>query len=150
MRVVVQRVTKASVSVDDAVVGSIEKGLLVLLGITHDDTKEDVDWLVNKVVQMGIFDDSKGIMNLSLKDIDGQMLVVSQFTLHALTKKGNRPSYIQAAKHQIAVPLYEAFVQQAQALLEKPVPTGVFGAMMQIDLINDGPVTMVVDSKNKE
>jgi D-tyrosyl-tRNA(Tyr) deacylase len=150
MRVVVQRVTKASVSVDDAVVGSIEKGLLVLLGITHDDTKEDVDWLVNKVVQMRIFDDSKGIMNLSLKDIDGQMLVVSQFTLHALTKKGNRPSYIQAAKHQIAVPLYEAFVQQAQALLEKPVPTGVFGAMMQIDLINDGPVTMVVDSKNKE
>ena len=150
MRVVVQRVTKASVSVGDAVVGSIEKGLLVLLGITHDDTKEDVDWLVNKVVQMRIFDDSKGIMNLSLKDIDGQMLVVSQFTLHALTKKGNRPSYIQAAKHQIAVPLYEAFVQQAQALLEKPVPTGVFGAMMQIDLINDGPVTMVVDSKNKE
>ena len=150
MRVVVQRVTKASVSVGDAVVGSIEKGLLVLLGITHDDTKEDVDWLVNKVVQMRIFDDSKGIMNLSLKDIDGQMLVVSQFTLHALTKKGNRPSYIQAAKHQIAVPLYEAFVQQAQALLEKPVPTGVFGAMMQIDLTNDGPVTMVVDSKNKE
>jgi D-tyrosyl-tRNA(Tyr) deacylase len=122
----------------------------VLLGITHDDTKEDVDWLVNKVVQMRIFDDSKGIMNLSLKDIGGEMLVVSQFTLHALTKKGNRPSYIQAAKHQIAVPLYEAFVQQAQALLEKPVPTGVFGAMMQIDLINDGPVTMVVDSKNKE
>ena len=150
MRVVVQRVTKASVSVGDAVVGSIEKGLLVLLGITHDDTKEDVDWLVNKVVQMRIFDDSKGIMNLSLKDIGGEMLVVSQFTLHALTKKGNRPSYIQAAKHQIAVPLYEAFVQQAQALLEKPVPTGVFGAMMQIDLINDGPVTMVVDSKNKE
>ena len=150
MRVVVQRVTKASVSVDDAVVGSIEKGLLVLLGITHDDTKEDVDWLVNKVVQMRIFDDSKGVMNLSLKDIDGQMLVVSQFTLHALTKKGNRPSYIQAAKHQIAVPLYEAFVHQAQALLEKPVPTGVFGAMMQIDLTNDGPVTMVVDSKNKE
>ena len=150
MRVVVQRVTKASVSVGDAVVGSIEKGLLVLLGITHDDTKEDVDWLVNKVVQMRIFDDSKGIMNLSLKDIGGEMLVVSQFTLHALTKKGNRPSYIQAAKHQIAVPLYKAFVQQAQALLEKPVPTGVFGAMMQIDLINDGPVTMVVDSKNKE
>ncbi|MGB0199271.1 MAG: D-aminoacyl-tRNA deacylase [Flavobacteriaceae bacterium] len=150
MRVVVQRVTKASVSVDDAVVGSIEKGLLVLLGITHDDTQEDVDWLVNKVVQMRIFDDPKGVMNLSLKDIDGQMLVVSQFTLHALTKKGNRPSYIQAAKHQIAVPLYEAFVQQAQALLEKPVPTGVFGAMMQIDLTNDGPVTMVVDSKNKE
>ena len=150
MRVVVQRVTKASVSVGDAVVGSIEKGLLVLLGITHDDTKEDVDWLVNKVVQMRIFDDSKGIMNLSLKDIGGEMLVVSQFTLHALTKKGNRPSYIQAAKHQIAVPLYEAFVQQAQALLEKPVPTGVFGAMMQIDLTNDGPVTMVVDSKNKE
>ena len=150
MRVVLQRVTKASVSVDDAVVGSIEKGLLVLLGITHDDTKEDVDWLVNKVVQMRIFDDSKGIMNLSLKDIGGEMLVVSQFTLHALTKKGNRPSYIQAAKHQIAVPLYEAFVQQAQALLEKPVPTGVFGAMMQIDLTNDGPVTMVVDSKNKE
>ena len=150
MRVVVQRVTKASVSVDDAVVGSIEKGLLVLLGITHDDTKEDVDWLVNKVVQMRIFDDPKGVMNLSLKDVDGEMLVVSQFTLHALTKKGNRPSYIQAAKHQIAVPLYEAFVQQAQALLEKPVPTGVFGAMMQIDLTNDGPVTMVVDSKNKE
>ena len=150
MRVVVQRVTKASVSVGDAVVGSIEKGLLVLLGITHDDTKEDVDWLVNKVVQMRIFDDPKGVMNLSLKDIGGEMLVVSQFTLHALTKKGNRPSYIQAAKHQIAVPLYEAFVQQAQALLEKPVPTGVFGAMMQIDLTNDGPVTMVVDSKNKE
>lgn len=150
MRVVVQRVTKASVSVDDAVVGSIEKGLLVLLGITHDDTKEDVDWLVNKVVQMRIFDDPKGVMNLSLNDIGGEMLVVSQFTLHALTKKGNRPSYIQAAKHQIAVPLYEAFVHQAQALLEKPVPTGVFGAMMQIDLTNDGPVTMVVDSKNKE
>ena len=150
MRVVVQRVTKASVSVGDAVVGSIEKGLLVLLGITHDDTKEDVDWLVNKVVQMRIFDDSKGIMNLSLKDIDGQMLVVSQFTLHALTKKGNRPSYIQAAKHQLAVPLYEAFVGQVQELLGKPIARGVFGAMMKIDLTNDGPVTIVVDSKNRE
>jgi D-tyrosyl-tRNA(Tyr) deacylase len=150
MRVVVQRVTQASVSVDEAVVGSINKGLLVLLGVTHDDTMEDVDWLVSKVVHMRIFDDSKGVMNDSLIDVNGELLVVSQFTLYALTKKGNRPSYIQAAKHQTAVPLYEAFVQKAEIMLGKPVFTGEFGAMMKIDLVNDGPVTIFVDSKNRE
>lgn len=150
MRVVIQRVEKAAVSVDSAIVGSIEKGLLVLLGITHDDTMEDVEWLVHKVVQMRIFDDPKGVMNYSLQDVGGDMLVVSQFTLHAQTKKGNRPSYIQAAKHQIAVPLYEAFVKQAETLIGKPVATGVFGAMMKVTLTNDGPVTIVVDSKNRE
>jgi len=150
MRVVVQRVNQASVSVDEAVVGSINKGLLVLLGVTHDDTMEDVDWLVSKVVHMRIFDDSKGVMNDSLIDVNGELLVVSQFTLYALTKKGNRPSYIQAAKHQIAVPLYEAFVQKAEIMLGKPVSTGEFGAMMKIDLVNDGPVTIFVDSKNRE
>jgi D-tyrosyl-tRNA(Tyr) deacylase len=150
MRVVVQRVTQANVLVDEAVVGSVNKGLLVLLGVTHDDTMEDVDWLVSKVVHMRIFDDSKGVMNDSLIDVSGDLLVVSQFTLHALTKKGNRPSYIQAAKHQTAVPLYEAFVQKAEIMLGKPVSTGKFGAMMKIDLVNDGPVTIFVDSKNKE
>ncbi len=150
MRVVIQRVEKAAVSVDSAIVGSIEKGLLVLLGITHDDTMEDVEWLVKKVVQMRIFDDPKGVMNHSLQDVGGNMLVVSQFTLHAQTKKGNRPSYVQAAKHQIAVPLYEAFVKQAEALIGKPVATGVFGSMMKVTLTNDGPVTIVVDSKNRE
>lgn len=150
MKVVIQRVEKASVSVESAVVGSVGKGILVLLGITHDDTMDDVNWLANKIVQMRIFDDSKGVMNLSLIDVGGDMLVVSQFTLHALTKKGNRPSYVQAAKHQIAVPLYEAFVGQVQELLGKPIARGVFGAMMKIDLTNDGPVTIVVDSKNRE
>jgi len=150
MRVVIQRVEKAAVSLDSAIVGSIEKGLLVLLGVTHDDTMEDVEWLVNKVVQMRIFDDPKGVMNHSLQDVVGDMLVVSQFTLHAQTKKGNRPSYIQAAKHQIAVPLYEAFVKQTEALIGKPVATGVFGSMMKVTLTNDGPVTIVVDSKNRE
>ncbi|MBL6646434.1 MAG: D-tyrosyl-tRNA(Tyr) deacylase [Flavobacteriaceae bacterium] len=150
MRVVVQRVSQASVSVDEAVIGSINKGLLVLLGVTHDDTMEDVDWLVRKVVQMRIFDDSDGVMNSSLLDVGGDLVVVSQFTLHALTKKGNRPSYVHAANHQIAVPLYEAFVQKAEIILGKPVSTGEFGAMMKIDLINDGPVTIMVDSKKRE
>ena len=150
MKVVIQRVERATVSVEGVVVGSVGKGILVLLGITHDDTMDDVYWLANKIVQMRIFDDSKGVMNLSLIDVGGDVLVVSQFTLHALTKKGNRPSYVQAAKHQIAVPLYEAFVQQVQELLGKPIARGVFGAMMKIDLTNDGPVTIVVDSKNRE
>ena len=149
MRVVIQRVCEASVRVDGEIVGSVSKGLLVFLGITHDDQIEDVSWLVKKTLGLRIFSDTNDVMNLSLLDVDGDVLVVSQFTLHALTKKGNRPSYIEAAKPETALPLYRSFVEQCEKALGKPVATGVFGAMMDVQLHNDGPVTILMDSKNK-
>lgn len=150
MRVVLQRVAHASVTVDGTVTGSIDKGLLVLMGVEDADTHEDVAWLSNKIVQMRIFDDADGVMNLSVKDVGGAVLLVSQFTLHASTKKGNRPSYIKASKPDKAVPLYEAMIQQLSADLGQPVQTGIFGADMKVSLLNDGPVTIVMDSQNKE
>jgi D-tyrosyl-tRNA(Tyr) deacylase len=150
MRVVIQRVAQASVKVDETVCGSIEKGLLVLIGVEDADTHEDVLWLSNKIVQMRIFDDADGVMNLSVKDIGGAVLLVSQFTLHASTKKGNRPSYIKASKPEKAIPMYEAMIQQLSADLGKPVQTGIFGADMKVRLLNDGPVTIVMDSQNRE
>jgi len=150
MKLVIQRVKEASVSIEGKLAGSIQKGLLVLLGIESADTMEDVQWLSNKIVQMRIFDDAEGVMNWSVKEIGGNILLVSQFTLHASTKKGNRPSYIAAAKHDISVPLYEAMIKQLSTDMGAPIQTGVFGADMQVALINDGPVTIIVDSKNKE
>ena len=149
MRVVIQRVSKASVRVDGETVGSISKGLLVFLGITHDDDMEDVLWLVKKTIGLRIFKDTGDLMNLSIHDIEGELLVVSQFTLHALTKKGNRPSYIEAAKPEKALPLYKSFVEECEKALGRSVSTGVFGSMMDVQLCNDGPVTILIDSKNK-
>ena len=146
---VIQRVGKASVRVDGEIVASISKGLLVFLGITHDDLIEDVSWLAKKTLGLRIFSDTNDVMNLSLLDVDGDMLVVSQFTLHALTKKGNRPSYIEAAKPETALPLYRSFVEQCEEALGRLVATGVFGATMDVELHNDGPVTILIDSKNK-
>ena len=150
MKVVIQRVNEASVSIDGQIAGSIQKGLMVLLGIETTDTMEDVDWLSNKIVQMRIFDDAEGVMNLSVKEVGGNILLVSQFTLHASTKKGNRPSYIAAAKHDISIPLYEAMIKKLTADMGAPIQTGVFGADMKVALVNNGPVTIIVDSKNKE
>ncbi|MGB2100414.1 MAG: D-aminoacyl-tRNA deacylase [Flavobacteriaceae bacterium] len=150
MRVVIQRVSEASVRVDGEIVGSISKGLLVFLGITHDDDMEDISWLVKKTIGLRIFNDTNDVMNLSLLDTEGELLVVSQFTLHALTKKGNRPSYIDAANPETALPLYQSFVEQSEKALGRSVSTGVFGAMMDVQLCNDGPVTILMDSKNKE
>jgi D-tyrosyl-tRNA(Tyr) deacylase len=150
MKVVIHRVNEASVSIDGQVAGAIQKGLMVLLGIETADTMEDVDWLSNKIVQMRIFDDAEGVMNLSVKEVRGNILLVSQFTLHASTKKGNRPSYIAAAKHDISIPLYEARIKKLNADIGAPSQTGVFGADMKVALINNGPVTIIVDSKNKE
>jgi D-tyrosyl-tRNA(Tyr) deacylase len=150
MRIVIQRVSSASVSINDAVVGQIGKGVMILLGITPEDTKADADWLVGKVSRLRIFDDANGVMNLSLQDIGGEALVVSQFTLMASYRKGNRPSYIHAAPPSVAIPLYEYFVKELQAVIGRPVPTGQFGADMQVSLTNDGPVTIVMDSKNPE
>ncbi len=150
MKVVIQRVNEASVSIDGQIAGSIQKGLLVLLGIETADTMEDLDWLSNKIVQMRIFDDAEAVMNLSVKEVGGNILLVSQFTLHASTKKGNRPSYIAAAKHDIAVPLYEAMIKKLSADMGAPIQTGVFGADMKVALVNNGPVTIIVDSKNRE
>jgi len=150
MKLVIQRVNEASVSIDGQIAGSIQKGLMVLLGIEMADTMEDVDWLSNKIVQMRIFDDAEGVMNLSVKEIGGNILLVSQFTLHASTKKGNRPSYLAAAKHDISIPLYEAMIKKLTADMGAPIQTGVFGADMKVALINNGPVTIIVDSKNKE
>lgn len=150
MKVVIQRVSQASVTIDNQIVANIQKGLLVLVGIEDADTQEDSSWLSSKIVNLRIFGDENDIMNLSVKDIDGDIIVVSQFTLHALTKKGNRPSYIKASKPEIAVPLYEQFVFQIEQDLGKKVQTGVFGADMKVQLLNDGPVTIVIDSKNKE
>ena len=150
MRVVIQRVANASVTVESKVVSEIQKGLLVFVGIEEADTQEDLDWLVTKITQLRIFNDENEVMNLSVQDIDGDVLVVSQFTLHAATKKGNRPSYIKAAKPDIAIPMYERFVKALESKLGKKVPTGIFGADMKVLLLNDGPVTIQIDSKNKE
>ncbi len=149
MKAVLQRVKEASVTIDGEVTGAIAMGLLVLLGIETADTQEDVVWLANKIVNMRIFDDAEGVMNLSVKEVSGQLLLVSQFTLHASTKKGNRPSYIAAAKHDISIPLYEAMIQQLDIEMGGPIQTGKFGADMQVALINNGPVTIIIDSKNK-
>ena len=150
MRVVIQRVSQASVTVEAKVVAEIQKGLLVFVGIEEADTQEDLDWLVTKITQLRIFGDENEVMNLSVQDIGGDVLVVSQFTLHAATKKGNRPSYIKAAKPDIAIPMYERFVKALESKLGKKVPTGIFGADMKVLLLNDGPVTIQIDSKNKE
>ncbi|WP_454990464.1 D-aminoacyl-tRNA deacylase [Capnocytophaga sputigena] len=150
MRVVIQKVTHASVDIEKQTVASINKGLLVLVGIEDSDTDEDIVWLSAKIVNLRVFEDENGVMNLSVKDVDGEVLVVSQFTLHAATKKGNRPSYIRAARPEVAIPIYEAFVKQVETLLGKQVPTGQFGAMMQVNLCNDGPVTILIDTKNKD
>ncbi|QEC40889.1 D-aminoacyl-tRNA deacylase [Pseudobacter ginsenosidimutans] len=150
MRVVIQRVTEASVTIDNSIRSSIGKGLLVLAGIEDADTQEDIDWLSAKIVQLRIFNDADGVMNLSLKDIDGELLLVSQFTLHASTKKGNRPSYIKASKPPVAIPLYEKLIARLEMELGKPIGTGEFGADMKVALLNDGPVTIIIDSKNKE
>ena len=150
MRVVIQKVTQASVSIENQIVASINKGLLVLVGIEDGDTNEDIAWLSSKIVNLRVFDDDKGVMNLSVKEVEGEVLIVSQFTLHASTKKGNRPSYIKAARPEVAIPIYEAFIKQVESLLGKRVPTGQFGATMQVSLCNDGPVTILIDTKNKE
>ena len=150
MKTVIQRVSSASVTIDSKVVADIQKGLLVLVGIEDADNQEDINWLTAKIANIRIFGDENEVMNLSVKDVDGDVIVVSQFTLHANTKKGNRPSYIKASKPEIAIPLYENFVQQFEKELGKKVQTGVFGADMKVALINDGPVTIVVDSKNKD
>ena len=150
MRAVIQRVSEASVVVEDEKVANIQQGLLVLLGIEIEDTKEDADWLANKISALRIFSDSEGKMNNSILDVDGDVIVVSQFTLHAKTKKGNRPSYIKASRPEQAIPLYELFKEELSQLIGKKVQSGVFGANMQVSLINDGPVTIIIDTKNKE
>lgn len=150
MKVVIQRALESSVTIDNQIVAQIQKGLLVLVGIEDADAKEDIDWLISKIANLRIFEDENQIMNLSIKDINGEMIVVSQFTLHAATKKGNRPSYIKAAKPDVAIPLYEVFVKQMETELGRTVQTGQFGADMKVSLINDGPVTIIIDSKNKE
>lgn len=149
MRAVIQRVSRASVSVEDKIISSIEKGILVLLGVEDTDSLEDVEWLSKKISNLRIFPDDAGVMNRSVTAVDGELIVVSQFTLHAMTKKGNRPSYIKAAGPDIAVPLYEAFCNKVSELTGKKVGTGVFGAEMRVELINDGPVTIIIDTKNK-
>lgn len=149
MRAVIQRVSRAEVVVDEQVVGAIQHGLLILLGVEVADSVADADYLVQKISQMRIFNDAQGKMNLSVLDKSGECLVVSQFTLHAETKKGNRPSFIQSARPEQAIPLYEYFIQQMNILLEKPCATGVFGADMKVSLLNDGPVTIIIDSKQK-
>ncbi len=150
MRVLIQRVSEASVTIEGKVKSSIGSGLLVLLGVEAEDTTQDIEWLCGKITRLRIFNDENEVMNLSIKDIDGEMIVVSQFTLHASTKKGNRPSYIKAAKPDIAIPMYEQFVKQMESELGKPVQTGEFGADMKVRLLNDGPVTIWIDSKNRE
>lgn len=150
MKAVIQRVSKASVTIDGKTVATINKGFLILLGIINEDTQEDINWLSRKVVNLRIFEDAKGVMNNSLLDINGEAIVVSQFTLYANTKKGNRPSYIKAAKPEIAIPLYESFVAQLETALGKKIQTGQFGKDMKVELLNDGPVTIIIDSKLKE
>ncbi|WP_299109023.1 D-aminoacyl-tRNA deacylase [uncultured Tenacibaculum sp.] len=149
MKTVIQRVSKASVTIEGKKVADIKSGLLILLGIINEDTMEDIQWLTKKIVNLRIFNDDNGVMNTSVKDINGGIIVVSQFTLHASTKKGNRPSYIKAAKPDIAIPLYQKFVQQIENELGKKVQTGEFGADMKVELLNDGPVTILIDSKDK-
>ena len=150
MKAVIQRVTQASVTIEQKIVAAIQTGLLVLVGIEEADTFDDIDWLVNKITNLRIFGDANQVMNLSVKDVDGDILVVSQFTLHASIKKGHRPSYLKAAKSKISIPLYENFVVQLGIALGKKIQTGIFAADMKVSLLNDGPVTIVIDSKNKE
>ncbi len=150
MRVVIQRVSEASVIIENENVANILNGLLVLVGIEPDDNQEDIQWLASKIINLRIFPDENKIMNFSVKESNGEIIVVSQFTLHAATKKGNRPSYIKAAKPDIAIPLYESFVQQMELELGKKIQTGQFGANMKVSLVNDGPVTIIIDTKNKE
>ena len=150
MRVVLQRVASASVTIDGAVKSSIQKGILILLGIVENDTQEDIEWLCKKIINLRIFRDANDVMNLSVLDVGGDMLVVSQFTLHASTKKGNRPSYIKAARPETAIPLYESFIKNLKEKSGNKVVTGEFGAMMQVTLVNDGPVTIIIDSQLRE
>lgn len=150
MRIILQRVSEASVIVNEKTVGEIGPGLLVLIGIEEEDTDEDIEWLCNKIAKMRIFNDEEGKMNLSVKDVDGELLVVSQFTLHASVKKGNRPSFIRAARPEFAIPMYEKFIKVLEITAGRDVQTGEFGAEMQVHLVNDGPVTITVDSKNPE
>lgn len=150
MKVVLQRVSSASVTIDEKVVAHIQNGLLVLVGIEDADVQEDIDWLAGKITQIRIFGDENDLMNLSVQDIDGDVIVVSQFTLHAATKKGNRPSYIKASKPEIAIPIYENFVKKLEIEMGKKVQTGVFGADMKVQLLNDGPVTILIDSKKRD
>lgn len=150
MRVVIQRVSRASVTIEGKINGAIEHGLLVLVGVEDADTLEDVQWLSQKIVNLRIFNDDAGVMNRSVLEVGGRILLVSQFTLHASTKKGNRPSYLKASKPPVAVPLYEAMIRELGTLLGSPVETGIFGADMKVDLLNDGPVTIIIDTKSKE
>ncbi|HWR94842.1 MAG TPA: D-aminoacyl-tRNA deacylase [Flavobacterium sp.] len=150
MKAVIQRVSSASVTIDNTITANIQNGLLVLLGIEDSDNHEDINWLTSKIANLRIFGDENKVMNLSLKDSNGEMIIVSQFTLHASTKKGNRPSYIKAAKPEIAIPLYEKFITQMEIELGEKVQTGQFGADMKVSLLNDGPVTIIIDSKNRE
>jgi D-tyrosyl-tRNA(Tyr) deacylase len=150
MKAVIQRVSSCSVTIDNKVVANIQKGLLVLVGFEDADNNEDLIWLTSKIANLRIFGDENEVMNLSLKEVGGDMIIVSQFTLHANTKKGNRPSYIKAAKAEVAIPLYEAFITQMETELGKKVQTGKFGADMKVALLNDGPVTIIIDTKNKE
>jgi D-tyrosyl-tRNA(Tyr) deacylase len=150
MRAVIQRVLKATVNIENKEYSSINNGLLILLGIEEADNNEDIEWLCKKISTIRIFNDFNGIMNLSVKDISGEIMVVSQFTLHALIKKGNRPSYIKAATPEVAIPIYEAVINKLNIEINKEIKTGIFGAMMEVSLINDGPVTIIIDTKNKE
>ncbi|MCI7399755.1 MAG: D-aminoacyl-tRNA deacylase [Prevotella sp.] len=150
MRIVIQRVSRASVTIEGTVKSAIEKGYLILIGVCEEDTMEDVDWLVRKVVGLRVFDDENGVMNKSIMDVDGNVLVISQFTLFASYKKGNRPSWLRAAKHEISIPLYNEFCSKLSEALGKEVGTGEFGADMKVELLNDGPVTICMDTKNKE
>jgi D-tyrosyl-tRNA(Tyr) deacylase len=149
LKVVIQRVISASVTIETEIVANIQSGLLVLVGIEDDDSQEDINWLSQKIINLRIFGDENEVMNLSVKDIQGEIIIVSQFTLHASTKKGNRPSYIKASKPDIAIPIYEKFVKQMELELGKKIQTGKFGADMKVTLVNDGPVTIIIDSKNK-
>lgn len=150
MRIVIQRVTKASVTVSGEITGKIGKGMLILIGIEKSDSDEDINWLCNKIANLRIFDDENGVMNLSVMDVHAEILIVSQFTLHASTKKGNRPSYIRAAEPSFSIPMYEKFVETLSIITKKEIPTGRFGAMMDVSLVNDGPVTIIIDSKIRE
>lgn len=150
MKSVIQRVSEASVTIEGIVTSEIKRGLLILLGIEDADSKEDIDWLVSKIVKLRVFEDDQQVMNLSVQDVQGDVIIVSQFTLHASTKKGNRPSYIKAAKPDVAIPLYQDFIKAFENELGKPVQTGEFGADMKVRLLNDGPVTIIIDTKNKE
>jgi D-tyrosyl-tRNA(Tyr) deacylase len=150
MKAVIQRVSQSSVTIENKIVAEIQKGLLILVGIEDTDSQEDINWLTAKIANLRIFGDDNDVMNLSVKEVDGEVIIVSQFTLHASTKKGNRPSYIKAAKPEISIPLYENFIAQMEVELGKKIQTGQFGADMKVALINDGPVTILIDTKNKE